>query len=310
MSIHGFTDCTQNAAPIPVPLYFVVNPEANNGRAQAVWAVLKKWLDEERKPYHFVLTKDADHVEEMARAAAIVPGAVITAVGGDGTLSRLADALAGTQAILGLIPAGTGNDFARSFQIPADPVEACCILLEGETVPLDVGRLNGKLFLNVVGAGLDAEVVADANRVFKKISGSAGYVLALLRQLLIYRPETVELSVDGETLQAKVWLVAIANACYYGGGMKVAPQADPQDGQFDLIMVADISRLLFLRLFPLVYSGKHIEHPAVRTLRGSEISVKPAKVLHVHADGELYGTTPLNISVWHHAIRLKVPRKG
>jgi YegS/Rv2252/BmrU family lipid kinase len=247
-------------------------------------------------------------VEKMARVAAVVPGTVVAAVGGDGTLSRVADALAGTEAILGIIPAGTGNDFARTFGIPDDPIKACTVLLEGQTVAIDAGRLNGRLFLNVVGAGLDAEVVADANRVFKKVSGKLGYLLALLKQLILYRPNSVRISVDNESLQAKVWLVAVANACYYGGGMKVAPNADPQDGLAEIVMVADIHRLTFLRLFPLVYSGKHIAHPAVRVLRGRQVLVECEKPLHVHADGEIYGTTPLSVSVLRHAVKLKVPR--
>jgi YegS/Rv2252/BmrU family lipid kinase len=306
----GFIDRSSGIVFESAPLFFIINPTASNGYARNVWTILETWLGEENIPYCFALSRDADHVEILAREAASVDGAVVAGVGGDGTLSRIADGLADTAATLGVIPAGTGNDFARSFNIPFDPVSACNILLNGQTVPLDTGRLNGRIFLNVVGAGLDAEVVADANRIFKKLSGSLGYLLALLKQLVFFKPANIHILVDNKEFTACAWLVAVANACYYGSGMKVAPDADPQDGLADVIIVENIHRLNFLRLFPRVYAGRHTTHPAVRVLRGKEILITSDRPLHVHADGDLYGQTPLHVTMVKHGLRLKVPLVG
>ncbi|MBS3886947.1 MAG: diacylglycerol kinase family lipid kinase [Dethiobacter sp.] len=308
MNSAGFTEYGSNMAPEAETLFFIVNPAANNGRARETWASLELWLNSEKIPYRVAFSQDGDDVERLSRRAAAEPGAVVVGVGGDGTLSRIADALVGTDAVLGIIPAGTGNDFARSFRIPVSPVEACAVLLRGLTVPLDVGRMNGRMFLNVVGAGLDAAVVVDANRLFKRFAGSLGYFLALLKQLIFFQPMEMEIRLDDNIYRTKAWFVTVANACYYGSGMKVAPMADPQDGLADIVVVENIHRLQFLRLFPLVYSGRHVAHSAVKLFRGAQVTVVSKKPLFVHADGDLYGTTPLAIVMERHAVRLKVPK--
>lgn len=306
MTSAGF-EGSDGLPPATGVLWFIINPTAGNGRAAKVWQELKTYLDAERIPYLFAFSRHAEDVEQLARRAATVSGAVVAGVGGDGTLSRIAQSLAGSEAVLGIIPAGTGNDFARNFRIPTDPLRAAHVLVHGKTVLLDAGRLNGRMFLNIVGAGLDAAVVADANRVFKKFTGKMGYLLALLKQLLLYHPAALEIDVDGVTSRTRAWLVAVANARYYGSGMNVAPGADPQDGKADIVIVENIHRLQFLRLFPLVYSGRHAVHPAVRILRGKTIRISSETELFIHADGDLQGKTPLVVTMEKHAVRLRVP---
>lgn len=289
-------------------LYFIVNPAASNGKARLVWTRLECFLEEEGIPYHYAISEDEDHLIVLAKQAAVNPGAIVAGVGGDGTLSLIATAIHNTDAVLGIIPAGTGNDFARTFAIPSDPTQSCRVLLEGKTIPLDLGRLNGKFFFNVVGAGLDAEVVADANRMFKRISGSLGYMFALLKQLMFFRPHGMSVTVDGQRFDTEAWLVTVANAKFYGGGMKVAPDADPQDGLAEVVIVGNLHRLQFIRLFPLVYRGNHVHHAAVRVLRGANISVECEQPLFVHADGDIVGKTPLTVSMHRHAICIKVPK--
>ncbi|EEG76933.1 diacylglycerol/lipid kinase family protein [Dethiobacter alkaliphilus] len=307
MSPQHFEDRASHLPAKDRPLYFIINPAASNGKARTAWDELQQYLHQQDIPYWFAISEDEDNLTALAKKAAETPGAVVAGVGGDGTMSLIATAIYGTDAVLGIIPAGTGNDFARTFSIPANPVQACRSLLDGNIVPLDLGRLNGKLFYNVVGAGLDAEVVADANRLFKKVSGSLGYMLALVKQLVFYRPHRFHITVDGKHTELDAWLVSVANAQYYGSGMRVAPEADPQDGYADVVIVGKLHRLQFMRLFPLVYQGKHVKHPAVQVLRGKQIAVKCAKPLHVHADGELIGKTPLKVEMCHHAISIKVP---
>lgn len=288
-------------------IFFIVNPAAQNGKAVATWAAVQEYMDARGQKYEYALSADLEDVERLARTAA-KPGTIIAGVGGDGTLSRIAGALAGTKAVLSVIPAGTGNDFARTMGIPLSPTAACDVLLTGVTVPLDLGMYNGIYFYNAIGAGLDAEVAAEANRTFKRFS-SIAYILALLKQLAIYRPQPVTIEVDGKIVSGPVWLVTVANARYYGGGMKIAPLANPQDGFADIVVVGNVHRLNFLRLFPLVYSGRHVGHPAVQVFRGKEIRIDSVNKLSVHADGDLAGTTPVVIKMCHHAALLRVPNK-
>lgn len=287
-------------------VFFIINPAANNGKAVRVWEQVADHLAKAGIPYGFAYSRDEEDLARIARQAA-AEYQIVAGVGGDGTLSRIAGALVGTQACLGIIPAGTGNDFARVYAIPTDPAAACRIVCEGKQVSLDLGLCNGRFFYNIVGTGLDAEVAADANRIFKKISGSLSYLLALLRQLAVYRPRRVKLTVDGESREEKVWLVAVANGRYYGSGMKVAPDADPQDGLADIVIVGNIHRMLFLRLFPLVYKGLHIDHGAVRVLRGRTVRIEGDSPLPFHVDGDLAGTLPLHVTMIPAAVSVIVP---
>lgn len=259
-------------------------------------------------PYSFAFSKDGDDVVRLAKEAAGA-GRVVAGVGGDGTLSRIAGALAGTEAVVALLPGGTGNDFARSFSVPTSPAAACDLIYQGDIASLDLGRLNSGYFCNVAGAGLDAEVASEANKTFKRFSGSGGYLLALLKQLTIYKPRTALITVDDYAVEAKIWLVAVANARYYGGGMKIAPHADPADGLADVVLVGDLHRLHFLRLFPLVYSGRHVFHPAVRVLKGKNVRVECEKPLSVHADGDIIGQTPFHAEIHGQAVRAVLPKR-
>ncbi len=287
--------------------FFIVNPSANNGKAVRVWESVRSQLDAQGLEYKWAFSKDADDVEMLARSEASLPGALVVGVGGDGTLQRIATAIVGSDAVLGVVPAGTGNDFARTMQIPVDAVAACSVLLHGQTIHVDLGRFNGRYFINVLGTGLDAEVAAGANSHFKRFSGILGYMLSLLWQLVVYKPRQVEIVLDGEKISCRVWLVAVANACYYGGGMKVAPGADPGDGLADVVVVGKISRFRFLQIFPRVYGGRHITHPAVSVFRAASVEITADRVIAAQADGEPAGSTPISVKMERHAIRLRVP---
>lgn len=287
-------------------LFFIVNPAANNGRALQAWQRVRDHLDKKKRTYGFAVSKDAADVLRLARENAR-QGVLLVSVGGDGTLSLVAQAAEEGGATLGIIPAGTGNDFARHLNIPFDPEPACDILLDGTETAFDLGIYNGRAFFNVLGCGLDAEVVDDANRRFKRFAGTAGYVLAMLRQLFMFRPRQVRLVLDGKELVEKVWLVAVANASYYGSGMKVAPGADPRDGLADVIVVSDVSIGRFLRLFPRVYQGTHIHDKSVRVFRARDVSLSCDSQMAIQADGEIIGYAPFSVYIKERCIKVKVP---
>jgi YegS/Rv2252/BmrU family lipid kinase len=243
-------------------------------------------------------------LEDARLAACEAAGAVdaVVAVGGDGTVGAcaagLADAGPRSRAALGVVPAGGGNDAARSLGLPAgDPLAAAGLLTRLRRRPADLATVAGRGYLNVAGAGFDSEV----NRVANQRLGWAGnrprYVGAVLAQLAVGRTARFRLVLDGRAREVTGWLVAVANGPSYGGGMRVAPQASLADGLLDVVVIAGIGKLEFLRTFPKVFGGRHVVHPAVTVHRAARVELDADRPLHVYADGEAAGTLPATFEV-------------
>jgi diacylglycerol kinase (ATP) len=242
---------------------------------------------------------------EDARLAACraAPGVdAVVAVGGDGTVGAcaagLADAGPGARAALGVVPAGGGNDAARSLGLPADdPLAAAGLLTRLARRPADLATVAGRAYLNVAGAGFDSEVNRVANQRLRWARGRLRYVGAVLAELVVGRPATFELVLDGRAARLQAWLVAVANGPSYGGGMRVAPAASLDDGLLEVVVIGEIGRLEFLRTFPQVFSGRHVEHPAVAVHRAARVDLDADRTLAVYADGEPAGTLPATFQV-------------
>jgi diacylglycerol kinase (ATP) len=202
------------------------------------------------------------------------------------------------RAALGVIPAGGGNDAARSLGLPtSDPLAAAGLLPRLRRRPADLATVAGRAYLNVAGAGFDSEV----NRVANQRLGWAGnrprYIGALLAQLVVGRTAAFRLVLDGRPVEARGWLVAVANGPSYGGGMRVAPRASLADGLLDVVVIAETGKLEFLRTFPKVFSGRHVDHPAVAVHRAARVELDADRTLAVYADGEPAGTLPATFEV-------------
>ncbi|MCD1258297.1 diacylglycerol kinase family lipid kinase [Paenibacillus athensensis] len=217
-----------------------------------------------------------------------------------------AGATAATGCALAAIPAGTGNDFAKAFGLPADPLLALELALTvGKPRPLDVLLAGGGgLAVNSFGAGFDGLVAKLTNEAgYKKLLnrfklGSLAYLITVLRVFAGYQPCDAELVIDGERHELRdMWLVAAANIPFYGGSMQICPGASPHDGQVDVVVICSRTRLRLLPILAAVYKGRHVGHPAVRFFRGRHAALTTAKPLYVHADGEQYGATPLRLEV-------------
>ena len=241
-------------------------------------------------------------------AKAVAFGAkMVVAAGGDGTVGEVANGLVGTSATLGIIPVGTGNDLARHLGIPTDLKTAVEVLASGTSRAIDVGKSPRGYFLNVAGCGFDAEVAAAINHRMKWLKGTTAYVAAVIATLSQYRPQQIRLVVDGEVHEETVMLCAIANAQFYGGGMKIAPLADVTDGQLDVVLVGDVSRAEFLKTFPIVFSGDHLKHPKVKHYRGSVVQVSSSRPMPMLADGEEIGNTPGEFRVIPNGLKVMTP---
>ncbi|WP_158301604.1 diacylglycerol/lipid kinase family protein [Paenibacillus mesophilus] len=293
-------------------IWFVINRGSGNGRGQAIWRQVEQSLRDRGVVYGCKYTERQGHARELALELAGQPDtAAVVAVGGDGTVHEVAGGLAGTSVPLGCIPAGSGNDYARSVSIPQGWEAALERVLELKSSPIDAGLLGGKVFAISCGIGFDGEVAKMTNRSWYKRwlnrlgAGSLSYVVSVLRLLVTYRPCDVHLTVDGlERSYKKVWLIAVANMPYYGGGMKICPNARHDDGILHMCVVENIGRFDFLRFFPRVFQGTHVEHPAVHMLSGSKIRIEGSAPMTIHTDGEYGGETPTDIVV--HRNRLHV----
>jgi diacylglycerol kinase (ATP) len=247
----------------------------------------------------------------MAREAAERGVETIAALGGDGHVGTCANGVAGTDSALAVIPAGTGNDFARLLGIPPkDPLAAARLLQDPVTRRLDMVRVTTpqqeRYYVNVAGAGFDSEVNAYANRM-RRIKGKAKYVVATFALLPGFKAGQFHVVVDGEERELPGMLIAVGNGVSYGGGMKVCPTAVPDDGLIDLCVIGDISKFDFIKTFPKVFKGTHIEHPKVTVLRGKSVTISAERTLQVFADGEHVGTLPATFTVVPQSLSVVVP---
>lgn len=282
-------------------VFFVVNPNAGKKRALLLWNGLKRFID---IPYEFAMTKGPGHATDIAREAVKTGYKKIVAVGGDGTVREVVQALAHSESILGVIPAGTGNDFIRSVGIPREPEKALEIIKNGSVSCIDLLKAGGNFFVNVVGAGLDAEVADAVNKSIRFFNGTITYVAQLIKVLTFYTPKDVTIEIDGKTIKRRAWLVSVGNARYYGSGMMICPDARVDDGFLDVCIVNELSKAELLRFLPSVFSGKHKNHPAYEVIKGKKVKIEFTPCAKVHADGDVIGITPVEFSVEPGALKV------
>lgn len=238
----------------------------------------------------------------------------LVVVGGDGTVNLGANLCAQTNVRLGVVAAGTGNDIAQHLGLPVhDSAAATAVIASGAGRSIDLGRVTAvgrspRWFVGVLGAGFDAVVAARAARL-RWPKGQLRYPVALLAELPGFRPIPYVVEIDGQPLHTRAMLVAVANTTSFGGGMRVCPDAQVDDGFFDVLVVHALSTLAFLRVFPRVYSGTHTDHPAVEIRRAQHVRLEASGIL-AQADGEPVGTLPLDIEVVPRALTVAVPEPG
>ncbi|MCB9521261.1 MAG: diacylglycerol kinase family lipid kinase [Myxococcales bacterium] len=305
------------------PLTAVVyNPAAAGGRVGRRWQRLEPALREVLgEGVAFYATSSPGEGADRAEAAIQAGAATVLSLGGDGTHNEVVNGLAragrGAELVrFGVLPAGTGGDFARTFGIPRDPVAAArAAVAAGQGRVLDIGRLDirsapgprTKYFVNVASFGMSGLVDEIVNSSSKALGGRISFLVGTLRAMARYRPATVRLTLDGETLpDFDVNVCAVANARYCGGGMLMAPDADPSDGLFDVIAIQNAPLLRTLTLSPRIYDGSHVDTDVVRTFRAREIVAEKVgdRDAYIDLDGEAPGVIPATFTVVPAALRL------
>ncbi|MER5679034.1 diacylglycerol kinase [Streptomyces sp. NPDC002238] len=288
-----------------------VNPTAGSGRGARAAQPAASALRDAGFSVRTVLGEDADDALRRAReAVAGGTGALIT-VGGDGMMSLALQAVAGTATPLGAVAVGTGNDFARALGLPIrDPAAAGRLAAEalkaGTVRSIDLGRVGERWFGSVLASGFDSRVNDRGNRM-RWIGGRFKYDLAILAELAAFRPIPYRLRLDdGPVTEVEATLIAVGNGTTYGGGMRICADAVMDDGLLDVTVVGDCSRTTLLKVFPKLYRGTHLGHPAVTVHRVSSISLAAAGVT-AYADGEPLGPLPLDVTCVPGAVRVLAP---
>jgi diacylglycerol kinase (ATP) len=265
--------------------------------------------------------------EGLAPATTQMPADAVLVLGGDGTVQRHLADLVRAQAPLLVVPSGSGNDFARALGLRtrAEALRAWARFLRaGDNIrQIDVGVLHfagegarsttsSTYFACAAGAGVDAEVARQANSLPGWLRGNGGYFLAAIPALLRFRAQHIRVTANGQdgkpvrTISEPAILAAAANAPCYGHGMRIAPQAELDDGQLEVCFVRHLGKLRLLRLFPKVYRGTHVGLPQVEYFQAASVRIESEWPLAVHADGELLGRTPVEVSVARRALRVIV----
>ena len=286
----------------PRLLTLVVNERSGGGRAGRMLPKVARRLREQipTAELHIISSNSWTEAEKLTRAAAMEarPGDALLVMGGDGMAHLGLNAAAGTEATLGLIPAGTGNDFARGVGVPRTVDEAVGVIVAGRTRTVDLAHISNDTFPRryvgaVVSTGYDARVNRSTNHIRLRL-GALSYGYIALRELASFSPLHYDMIIDGVRRRQEAMLVAVSNTGIFGGGMRIAPEADPTDGLLDVTVVGPVSRTTLLRLLPAMYSGAFVRHPCVEQFPARSIELAGGG-LFVMGDGEELGEVPVRV---------------
>lgn len=284
----------------------IVNPWAGRGAGARLLPSLPALL--EGLPCSIVTTEGPRHATELAAAAVREGAGVVVACGGDGTVLEVLNGLAGTSTALAVLPIGSGNDFIKPLGIPRDLHAAVRLLHDGAVRRIDLGRAGDTCFGNGLGIGFDARVAIET-RHFPRLRGFPLYLAALWRAVWRYRPCPMRVEMDGKTLEGRFLMLAVANGRCLAANFWLTPQAEMDDGLFDLCLVRAMPLPVFFYHLPKVTRGRHIHLREVYMARARHVVVESATPLPVHADGEILseGTTRLEVEILPKAVGVLCP---
>jgi diacylglycerol kinase (ATP) len=282
-------------------LVLFANPTSGRGKGAKVLAIVENYLRAKQLDFSSISTASLKQSSLLLKEnISINPNAKVIVIGGDGMVHAAINIIDNNP--IGLIPAGTGNDFARALGISLnDPIGSINRVISANVDLVDLGKAGDDYFAAICSTGFDSIVNERANRL-KWPRGKMKYNIAMLLELPRFKPKSYNIVIDGKPFQTQAMLIAIANGLSYGGGMKVCPAADIQDGLLDIMILAPVPKLEFIRIFPSVFKGLHVTHPAVSILQGRSIQIKADAV--AYADGERIGELPLDVSISHNQLKV------
>ena len=283
----------------------LVNPSSGGGRTKALLPRFGDELDKRHLAFRVESTRSAEHAVDLALRAADA-GELPVVMSGDGLVGIVGGALAGGDVPLGIFPAGRGNDLARVLDIPSEPAGAVSVIASWQARTIDVGEANGQRFLGIASVGFDSECNRIANET-KLIKGRFVYAYSVPRALIAWKPARFTLRIGEENMRFSGWSVAAANSSTFGGGMRVAPDASLDDGEFDIVMVGETGKLRYLSNLPKVFKGTHVDNEEVRVLRAARLELSASRPFAVYADGEHLTDLPASLRVLPGALEVVAP---
>ena len=278
-------------------IYAICNPTAGHGRGRRVGRMIEEMLRAQKRPCRLMETDHPGHATQLAREASEAGAEMVIAVGGDGTAYETAQGLLGRHTPMAIIPAGTGNDFVKTIGIPAEPKAALSHVLSCQPQKTDVGMINDRMFLNEIGTGFDVMVLDYTLKAKKFARGLLPYLYGVLQAMFRFRAMEITYTIEnGEKQQQRAFVMAAANGGYIGGGIRIAPDAQVDDGCLDVVVVGDIPRWkLPARLIGLL-SGKILTFPETKFQRVRSLSFS-ARNMRLNIDGEIIDAQEARVSI-------------
>ncbi len=295
-----------------------VNCAAGGGHARSCLSAIQKLFESFHVNAQFVMTSCAPELESFAQGAISQGQHALFAMGGDGTFQALANAAFGADVVLGVLPVGGGNDFAAALGLPADPLGAAEAILAGHPRFVDLARVRTaegrtRFYAGGGGIGLDAQAALYASGAYRRLPGRLRYIASALRALVGFVPITVRVDFpesDIPSWEANALLAAVLNSPTYGAGVRLAPGATLDDGWLQVVLIEDIGTLGVMRLLPRLLGSGELRTPHVKRWRVKNVRLTTHSASAFHGDGEIIGSTPVDIAVASRAIRVLAPRRG
>jgi diacylglycerol kinase (ATP) len=272
----------------------VINPTSGQGKGAEVGKIVVGYFSRNDLKYQIITGISAENVRrDLESFLKIYPSCSgVICVGGDGLAHLVLQSVVPNRVAFAVIPAGTGNDLVRALKWPLNKLEMLLNkITTEEPTRIDLGLVDGEWFGAVLSSGFDSVVNERANSL-KWPSGPAKYNVAIALELPVFKPSHFEIELDDRSLSTQAMLVAVGNGSSYGGGMRVCPDASMTDGYFDVMILKPVSKIEFIKVFPKVYSGQHVQHPEVDVYRTKKIRINSDVV--AYADGERIGVLPIS----------------
>jgi diacylglycerol kinase (ATP) len=296
---------------------FLVNPASANGSTGRRWPQIAHRAAVAGLTGDALFSERQGDLTRLAAEAADGGASLLVVVGGDGSVNEVANGVGGRDGVeIAVIARGTGWDFVRTYGIPRDVDKAVAVAKEGRVRAIDLGRVTYRTwageeaearFANIASAGMSGAIAQRANETSKALGGKASYLWATLAVFAGWQATEVRVSVDDEVRAGRMHDVVVANGRYFGGGMMICPEASPDDGRFDVLLIGDLTKRDLLMTLPKTYRGKHLPHPKAELLLGSTVTIDAPEPLPLELDGEQPGTTPARFEIVPRALRVRVP---
>lgn len=285
----------------------IANPLAGRGRGQETAQLTKELLTAQNVDFEMLYTKHPGHAIELAQRAS-QDHPIVAALGGDGTIREVLEGTWQSSATLGIIPGGTGNDYARGLGIPRETKPAIEVLLDGKETLFDVGLHDNLVFGQMASIGFSVDVLEYVNNHRDGVwKGSAAFLAGVVATIRNLRSWPVKITIDGTVIEQEVIALFALNMPYGGGGMKFVPEARYDSGHFHLLLISNIGKLDFAVTLPKIYSGKHVTHPAVTIVEGKEITIE-SDPLPIMIDGDVFPAKPFHVKIIPQAMRVLIPK--